>query len=275
MGRYTVIPQDTFDALQLDAGVLLKNFDVAAAANGEDGFTNADIICATTGGISASCVPTFSDLGEDIDNVPLNMKELKHLDSWECTVSTTSLGTSPELIRRSLGCADIDTGTGYKIIPRADLLQTDFADIWWVGDKANGGLVAIRIFNALATSGFAIQTSKNGKGQITLEIVGHVSIHAQKVVPMEFYSIDGNNTSNVPVNPITTGTTYTVTFNTQGGSTVDSQSVKEGEKATRPAVDPTLTGSTFDDWYTDDTFTTVFDFDTPITGDTTIYANWV
>lgn len=186
MGKFTVIPEDTFSALQLDAGVLLKRFDPAAPTVPND----EDIICATTGGISVSCTPTFSDMGEDIDNVPLNMKELKHLDSWDCKLSTTSLGTSPKLIKLSLGCADIDGSNSAKIIPRADLAQSDFASVWWVGDRADGGCVAVEIKNALATSGFTIQTTKNGKGQITLELVGHVSINNQKEVPMVFYSID-------------------------------------------------------------------------------------
>lgn len=204
MGRYYEIPSDTFDTLQLDAGVLLKNFDIEAAASDPTsaGFTNSDIICATTGGVNPSCVPTFSDLGEDVDNVPPNMMELKHLDSWEVKLSTTSLGTSPELIALSLGCADI-SADGKAIIPRKDLKQTDFKDIWWVGDKANGGFVAIKIMKALATSGFSLQTTKNGKGQIALEITGHVSIAAQKVVPMVIYSID----------PEESGVTYSVTQN--------------------------------------------------------------
>ena len=182
---FTVIPEDTFNALQLDAGVLLKTFDPAQPAAPAD----ENIICATTGGIQVSCTPTFSDMGEDIDNVPVNMKELKHLDSWECKLSTTCLGTSVELIRMALGAADVTAASG-KIVPRRDLAQTDFADIWWVGDKANGGLVAVKLINALSTAGFSLQTTKNGKGQISLELTGHVSINAQSVMPMEFYSKD-------------------------------------------------------------------------------------
>lgn len=184
MGKFTVIPENTFQALQLDAGVLLNRFDPSNPAPPAD----EDIICATTGGVNPSCVPTFSDLGEDVDNVPVNMKELKHLDSWECTLSTTSLGTSPELIKMALGVADIDAETG-KITPRADLEQTDFTDIWWVGDKADGGLVAIQIKNALSTGGFSLQTTKNAKGTIAITITGHVSINDQKTVPMVFYSM--------------------------------------------------------------------------------------
>lgn len=186
MGRFTVIPQDTFDALQLDAGVLLKNFDPANPTRPQD----SDIICATTGGVNPSCVPSFSDLGEDVDNVPVNMKELKHLDSWECKISTTGLGTSPALIKMALGCADISDTDSTCVIPRMSLSQSDFTDIWWVGDKANGGYVAIQLKNALATGGFSLQTSKNGKGQVSLEITGHVSLDAQDEVPMKFYSAD-------------------------------------------------------------------------------------
>lgn len=185
MGKFTVIPQDTFDNLQTDAGVLLKTFDPS-----DPDIDDSDIITATTGGINVICQPTYSDYGEDVDNVPNNMKELKHLDGWDCRISTTALGTSPELIKTALGAADIDGTDTSKIVPRADLEQTDFADIWWVGDKANGGLVAVQLLNALSTGGFSLQTTKNGKGQISLELTGHVSINAQKVVPMVFYSMD-------------------------------------------------------------------------------------
>ena len=67
--------------------------------------------------------------------------------------------------------------------------------------------------------------------------------------------------------------TYTVTFDVDGGSAIDPQTVDHGAKATKPA-DPTKGGHNFGGWYTDDTLTTEFDFDTPITDDTTIYARW-
>lgn len=224
MGRYTVIPRDTFDALQLDAGVLLRNFNIEAAISGGDGFTDSDIICATTGGVNPSCVPTFSDLGSDVDNVPVDMKELKHLDSWACAIATTGLGTSPELIRMALGCADIDATTS-AIIPRADLKQSDFTDIWWVGDKANGGLVAVQLKNALSTGGFSLQSTKNGKGTISLTITGHVSINAQKEVPMKFYSIDSDEPEPTPVEPSVTLDKSEATLDVEGTTTLTATTV--------------------------------------------------
>lgn len=188
---YTVIPQDTFNALQMDAGVLLKTFDPTKPGTPDD----KDIITATTGGLQINCQPTYSDLGEDVDNCPENMKELKHLDSWECTFGFTALGTSKESIQLELGAADIDPTTG-AITPRRTLKQTDFEDLWWVGDRADGGVVAVKLINALSTDGFSLQTTKNGKGQISCTLTGHVSINDQDTMPMVIYSIDPATSAN-------------------------------------------------------------------------------
>ena len=68
---------------------------------------------------------------------------------------------------------------------------------------------------------------------------------------------------------------YTVSFDTDGGSTVESQTVVTGNKATKPAVNPTKKGYNFVGWYTDNTCTTEFDFEnTSITDNTTIYAKF-
>lgn len=187
MGKFTKIPESTFKELQLDAGVLLKNFTPATAAAPED----ADIICATTGGITVSCTPTFSDFGSDVDNCPNDMKELKHLDGWNCTMAFTSIGVSPTSIKLALGCADIDTTNANLVKPRRDLKQTDFSNIWWVGDRADGGLVAVKLANALSTGGLSLKTTKNGKGQVSVTLTGHVSMTSQDVMPMEFYSMNG------------------------------------------------------------------------------------
>lgn len=184
MGKFTKIRSDTFDVLQLDAGVLLHNFDPETAAEPED----KDIICATTGGITISCVPTYSDMGEDVDNCPVNTMELKKLDGWACKVSFTALDMSLEMLKLALGAADIESG---KVVPRRDLKPADFSKKWWVGDKANGGAVAVAILNALSTAGLSIKTTKNGKGQLTVELTGHVSLENQDVMPMEFWSTEG------------------------------------------------------------------------------------
>ena len=66
---------------------------------------------------------------------------------------------------------------------------------------------------------------------------------------------------------------YKVTFVTNGGSTISSQSVAYKAKVTKPA-DPTKDGFTFAGWYSDKELTVAFDFTKGITGNTTIYAKW-
>lgn len=187
MGKFTAIPQSTFEELQLDAGVLLKKFNIETPTLADE-----NIICATTGGINPSCVATYSDMGEDVDNCPPGMKELKHLDGWDCSLGFTALSVNAEMVRLALGAADVNSDSS-EITPRMELKDSDFADIWWVGDRSDGGLVAIQLKNALSTSGFSLQTTKNGKGQIAVTLTGHVSIQAQTTVPMKFY-IEKNTT---------------------------------------------------------------------------------
>lgn len=188
MGVFTLVSEDAFDELQLDAGVLLSTFDITKPYTTP---ASADIIATTTGGINPTCVPTYEDLAEDVDNVPNNMKEFKKLSGWECGMGFSSIKFNAENIAWSLGASETTTETGYKkIVPRRDLKQADFQDIWWVGDKANGGAVAIKLINALSTGGLNIQTTKNGKGTNAITLTGHVSIKDQDTMPMEFYDID-------------------------------------------------------------------------------------
>lgn len=171
MGKYTQIPQDTFNDLQLDAGILLYDFDIeaASAGTGQSGFDEEDFICATTGGITAECKPEYSDLAEDVDNAPVNLKEFLHLDGWTCTIEFTSLSNDPKGIRLALGAADIDEEKN-KVTPRRDVKQKDFADVWWVGDKANGGFVAVHLLNALSSEGFHYQQKKQEKALLMLRL---------------------------------------------------------------------------------------------------------
>ena len=67
---------------------------------------------------------------------------------------------------------------------------------------------------------------------------------------------------------------YSVTFNTMGGSSVETQKIESGKTATEPTA-PTKDGFTFGGWYTDTDFTTAFSFGTEITKSITLYAKWI
>ncbi len=194
-GTFTRIPTDTFNNLQLNAGILLDNFDPTQGGIP----SGAKILGATTGGINFTAAPTFTDFGEDIDNCPKNTKELMMLDSWEVTMSGTFVSADADtiLLLNTMGVKTQSGGVS-KIVAAQELQQTDFKTVWWVGDYSavntgeNAGFLAIKLMNALSTGGFQIQSGDNAKGQMAFTFTGHFSNDAQDVVPYEIYVHEGN-----------------------------------------------------------------------------------
>lgn len=185
--KFTKIPTDTFEKLQLNAGMVLTSFNPETPT-----IDNSAILGATTGGLTFTATANYSDMGDDIDNCPKNMKELKKLESWEVTLSGTLLTVDAATTKKLVAAADIATGNK-KIVPRNDLSQSDFGDIWLVGDysdvnsETNGGFFAIHIMNALSTGGFQLRTQDLEKGQFAFVFTGHYSMSAQNTVPYEIY----------------------------------------------------------------------------------------
>ena len=75
--KFTKIPSDAFQKLQVNAGILTTDFTPATGTIGEVGQ-----IGATTGGGNFTATPTYTDFGEDIDNCPKNMKSLSARRAW-------------------------------------------------------------------------------------------------------------------------------------------------------------------------------------------------
>ena len=67
---------------------------------------------------------------------------------------------------------------------------------------------------------------------------------------------------------------FNVSFNTNGGNTIDSVEIIKGGKVTRPSNNPIRENAVFINWYSDSDMSVLFDFDSPITDDTIIYAKW-
>lgn len=186
--KYTKIPTNTFQNIQLNAGVLLSSFTPSEAA-----VTDSAILGATSGGVNFTATPSFVDFGEDIDNCPKNMKELKKLDNWDINMSGTFITVSAATAARLVGAGSVDGTDSTKVVPRNDLLDSDFTDLWWVGDysdkngASNGGFVAIHMMNTLSTGGFQIQSGDKSKGTFAFTFTAHYSNAAQDTVPFEVY----------------------------------------------------------------------------------------
>lgn len=190
--RFTQVKLDAFKQLQLEAGVIVSQFNPANPV-----LDRSKILFVTTGGINPVCKPSFNDYFDDVDNMPSNTKQGKQIDQYECSISTTALDISPEGVKIALGAADIDPNDTSRVTPRNYLKLSDFEDsIWWVGDKADGGFAAIQLLNALSTDGFSLKTTKKNKGNTAITLMGHYDADNIDVVPMNFYIVDGDDESN-------------------------------------------------------------------------------
>ena len=236
--KYTQIPADTFQSLQMNAGILATGFDPATGVV-------TGLLGATSGGISFADAISFIDLGEDIDNCPKNMKELKQIDQRDVTMSG-SFVTIKAATAKMLAIADIDSQDATKVVPRNDVNDGDFQDIWFIGDYSNvntgdnAGFLAIKLINALNTGGFALQTTDKAKGQFAFTFTGHYSMSDQTKVPYEIYckgsgelapsivlspdimTLENSATGQITAVTVPAGATVTYTSSATAKATVDS-----------------------------------------------------
>ena len=225
--KYTQIPTNTFETIQLNAGILAESFD---PATGEV----SGLLGATTGGVNFTDTPEYEDFGEDIDNCPKNMKELKKLNSRKVKIGGTFVTVTATSAKKLVGSADVDPLDPTHIIPRNDILQEDFEDLWWIGDYsnvndgANAGHIAIHLINGLNTAGFAIQSTDKQKGQFAFEFTGHYSMDAQDKVPYELYVKSGS----AVVTPSVTINKHATSLAVDATETLTAVTVPAGETVT-------------------------------------------
>jgi len=233
--KFTKIPETTFQNIQLNAGILLDGFTPATGVIG-------NILGATTGGFQFSDDPEFQDYGEDVDNCPKNMKELKKLNARTVAMTGNFVTVTPDIAKLLSGAADIDALDDTHIIPRNDILQSDFQDIWWVGDYSdvntgdNAGFVAIHLMNALNTTGFKIQSSDKGKGQLSFNFQGHYTMEDQDKVPYEVYVKQGSGS----VTPSIYLNKHSVTIAAEGTTTLLATTVPDDAVVTWTSASNTI-----------------------------------
>lgn len=195
MARYTQIPVDTIKQLQINAGIMVSSFTPSTGAY-------EGLLAATSGGISFNSNPSYTDFGEDIDNCPKNTMELKRVTEYDPVLSGTMLTIDADKIKMLMAAASVtapaSTGDATKITPSMELSSEDFGTLWFVGDYSSdnaattGGFIAIKLMNALNTTGFQLQTTDKGKGQFAFEFHGHMSLTNQSTVPFEIYIKSGS-----------------------------------------------------------------------------------
>lgn len=180
-GGTTALRSDTFNKLQLNAGILLKNLTYSsvtdsaalktAIANIVSGGTSpiGTMIGATRGG------GTFTVTRElrtpEIDGMRYGFKGSDFVDSADAYISTTLVEVTPDNITDLLGSGKKTTSgkvTTIKMdtaIDAADYLT----NICWVGDLADGQMVLICLKNAINTADFTFTYTDKGEGTLAVE----------------------------------------------------------------------------------------------------------
>jgi hypothetical protein len=192
--EYTQVSATAFQELQMNAGVVVDDFTPNTGVIG-------NILGVTSGGITFNSNPTYVDFGDGMDNVPGNTWQLKRVTSYDPVLSGTFLTMTATLAKQLSGAGGESSG---HITPSNALTETDFDDIWLVGDYSdkndNGtnktaGFCAVHIMNALNTSGFQWKSNDDGKGEYSFEFHGHYDIENIDTVPFEIYVKAGTASS--------------------------------------------------------------------------------
>lgn len=155
--------------------------------------------------------------------------------------------------------------TGCKKVELTDVILDKQSVELTVGDKTTVTATAMPADYKIETV-----TWSSDKPSIATVVDGVITAVSEGVAKITVTIEEETATVTVTVN----AKKFTVSFNSNGGTAVTTQTIKDGEKASKP-TDPTKAGHVFDGWYKEAAFTNVFNFaDTKISGNITIYARW-
>lgn len=139
---------------------------------------------------------------------------------------------------------------------------------WTAATDATSGVAGYRIYRDGVLAGQSATTSFSATG------LSAGATYSFTVRAVDNAGNDGPASNTASVTTEAPPVTYTVTFDSNGGSAIANQTVAHGGLVTKPA-DPTKTGATFVGWYADAALTDAWVFATDtITGSTTLYAKW-
>lgn len=180
-GMTSPIRTETFENLQLNAGIFLKNFDyssIADAAALKTAIASAiaagtNILGATRGG--GSFVATRELRTPDADGKRYPFVGDKFVDSVDARLSTTLIEMTAQNVKDAFGSAEITTSGKKSTIKLKTAIGTEdyLTSLCWIGDLADGRLVLISLDNALNTADFNLTFTDKGEGTLPVEFHAH------------------------------------------------------------------------------------------------------
>ena len=193
---YDILTKEDFESMAYGAALLVKDFDPTTFTPPAEG----DVFMCTSGDITITDNVTRADLGEDVNNIYYQYKELQVVTGKEATtVSCTALNCDTEGLRRALGAADIDSVDENKVTTRLYYKPSDFENLALVFPKVGGGYLALVMNNSLSTGGLSITTRKDGKATMSLTFTAFRSIENKSKAEIEYYSFTPSTGSDIEI----------------------------------------------------------------------------
>lgn len=190
----------TFENLQTNAGVFLKNFDwrtYKTVAELETAIIKAledvkKLIGATVGGGSFQCTPSIRNIEADGMRYPIVGSTVN--DMWTVKLTGTMKECRPENFKDALICADMETPDNSNVTTikvRTDIKPGDYIpSICWIGDTSRG-FVLIELQNALNLTGANFTFTDKGEGSLPFEFQAHAkNLNDMKYAPVEIVFFD-------------------------------------------------------------------------------------
>lgn len=197
-GLTTPLRSETFDNLQLNAGIFIKNLDYSstdatalktAIASAITAGTN--ILGATRGG--GTFVVTREVREPEADGKRYSYKGGKFVDSADAKLTTTLIEITANNLVLALGGATATTSGKKTTIKMHTAIQSaDYiSKLTWFGDLADGRMVAITLNNALQTADLTLTFTDKGEGTLPIELHAHqASVADYDEAPFEIVIFD-------------------------------------------------------------------------------------
>lgn len=193
-GHTTPLREETFENLQLNAGIFIKNFtytSITSASALKTAIASAittgtNILGATRGG--GSFTVTREMRTPEVDGKRYGFKGDTFIDSVEAQLSTTLIEITPDNLVNALGSATATTSGSKTTITLSTALDTNdyLTNLCWIGDLADGRYVLICLKNAINTADLTLTFSDKGEGTLPVEFhARQASVNDYDTAPFE------------------------------------------------------------------------------------------
>ena len=212
----------------------------------------------------------------DFNNTPI-ISDMTLYAKWEAANSINEIGLVGDI---QSGTVSVGTLPSFNPRTTTDSITIDRTNSYWSYKMQNGlwsgfGLeTPVAVNDGKTEYGYTFNVKPSDGYQLASDLTviynGEDVTSSVKVTKYSWGAYVDVNLGKANGTPVV----YTITFNSNDGTSVASQDVNAGEKLTEPTPAPTKEGFTFDGWYEDSTFSKKFDFNTPITDSMILYAKW-